>query len=126
MIINLTKHPIELYDPLVPNTFVEGEYKPVLTIPASGTVARIEERERAPKARAGTEVLILNGLYDPVDVEYGHIVGLPVVRPFTWYVVSLALALAVRGERHDLLVPWRQVRNRTSTVIGCRGLARAV
>jgi hypothetical protein len=43
----------------------------------------------------------------------------------TWFVVSLPLALIAK-DRGDLLVPWRQVRDPSGTVIGCRILARPV
>ena len=46
--------------------------------------------------------------------------------PTTWYMVSLALALSQAGYRPDLLVPYREVRNREGTIIGCRSLARPV
>lgn len=41
----------------------------------------------------------------------------------TYYVVPLVVALAARG-RSDLLVPYRDVRTLSGSVIGCRQLAQ--
>jgi hypothetical protein len=131
MIINCTPHAIEIYAADAPDVieFVRGAVtfpRPLLTIAPEAVVARISEREiiSAPsRIWHGAEVLGRNALASICEVEYGHISGLPAVRPAVWVVVSLALALAVPA-RGDLLVPWRQVRNERGTVIGCRGLAR--
>lgn len=121
MIINCTPHVVDVYGPDAPGTIPEGaEVAVVLSIPPSGMVARIDERlldgfNLAP--RAGAEAV------EVLRVEYGHVIGLPDVKPKAWYVVSLPVALAVPA-RPDLLVPYRQVRNARGTVIGCRGFAR--
>ena len=123
MLVNLTPHPIRIYGWNVPDRFDLGEHEPDLVIEPSGEVARIGEIE------LGTQYMRLG---TPVEyVEYRHANGLP---PYaghtdsrdrdTWYVVSLALALAV--QRGDLLVPFREIRNSEGTVIGCRSLARPV
>jgi hypothetical protein len=120
VIINLTPHNIDIYDGGAPDVIRPHMKVPVrISIPAAGEVARIVEYELGTQHLKGAEAL-------PAGielVEYGHVVGLPDVRDRTWYVVSLATALAKPG-RPDLLVPWRQVRNEGGTVIGCRGLAR--
>ncbi|MEO3929260.1 hypothetical protein ABGB07_36225 [Micromonosporaceae bacterium B7E4] len=124
-LVNLTPHPIRIYGWKVPDRFNLGDYEPTTIIEPSGEVARIGEIE------LGTQYM---GLGTPVEyVEYRHAIGLP---PYvghdesrdrdTWYVVSLALALALVEKRGDLLVPFREVRNREGTVIGCRSLARPV
>lgn len=129
MLVNLTPHPINLYaadapDVLDPASALAQEWLR-LTIRPTGTPARINERPNRPKHRYGAETLRRNNLPGIIDVEYGHISNLPAGRPQTWYVVSLACALAVPG-RSDLVVPYWQVRNDEGTVIGCRGLARPV
>lgn len=119
MIINCTPHTIDVYPPDAPNV-VDERHAPVLRIAPGGDVARISEQvldEGGLAPRTGAEAV-------PITfVEYGHVIGLPPVRPKTWYVVSLPLALAMPGRR-DLLVSYRQVRNAAGTVVGCRGLAR--
>ncbi|MBQ1165292.1 hypothetical protein KBZ21_45710, partial [Streptomyces sp. A73] len=54
-------------------------------------------------------------------VEFGHRAELPPTRDGVRYIVSLVVALGLvpRG-RDDLLVPYREVRNSSGTVIGCR------
>lgn len=119
MITNCTPHDIDVYDASAPDIITYAMAAPVLfSVPTSETVARIAEQEY------GGRVLMHAGhaLRVPL-VEYGHVTGLPAAERGTWFIVSLALALAVPA-RGDLLVPWRQVRNERGTVIGCRGLAR--
>jgi len=115
MLLNLTPHPIRLYsndredgtDDLEPHLreVIEPEAKP----------ARLAMIELGTQA-GGIEL-----------VEYGHAHDLPPKRDGIRYVVSLvvALSLAPRG-RSDLLVPYREVRNSSGTVIGCRQLAQPV
>lgn len=131
MIINLTPHNIDIFGADAPDVIETTPAgiplrRPTLSLPASGRVARIAECEIGQTFPHGTRSVLPEGV---TLVEYGHIVELPPVteaassRAQTWYVVSLALALAA-PQRPDLLVPWRQVRNRAGTVVGCRGLAR--
>ncbi len=123
MIVNLTPHPIHIYPPDTPDRIEPGSVEPIHVIEPSGTVARIGEIELGTVYERNCDL--------PVEyVEYRHATGLPPIapapldQPTTWYVVSLALALAV--DRHDLLVPHRAVRNMDGSVIGCRLLARPV
>jgi hypothetical protein len=119
MIINLTPHAIDVYGPEVATPVADGQ-RPTLSIAPEPVPARIDEvvvDEGGLAPRTGAEAVPV------IFVEYGHVTGLPPVRPKTWYVVSLPVALALPGRR-DLLVPYRQVRNAAGTVVGCRGLAR--
>jgi hypothetical protein len=115
VIVNCTPHPLRLY---------HLDHDEVLEeIPPSGQVARVGQID------LGTQ--ILKGCDAPVEyVEFHHVNGLPGPKPDTWYVVSLATALAshAQGElgRGDLLVPYLEVRNEAGTVVGCRMLARPV
>ena len=127
-ITNLTPHPIRVYGWNVPDRFDPADHEPQWVLEPSGTVARIGEIE------LGTQTL--PGVPTTVEfVEYRHSNGLPPMpepRPkgtadiTDWYVVSLAMALALAGGRGDLLVPFREVRNLDGTVIGCRSLALPV
>jgi hypothetical protein len=115
VILNLTPHPIRLYS----NDREDGidDLGPHLreVIPAEGKPARLAMIELGTQA-GGIEL-----------VEYGHAHDLPPKRDGVQYVVSLvvALSLVTRG-RDDLLVPYREVRNSSGTVIGCRQLAQPV
>ncbi|NUP15375.1 MAG: hypothetical protein HOZ81_04585 [Streptomyces sp.] len=115
MILNLTPHPIRLYS----NEREDGidDLEPHLrrVIEPEGKPARLATIELGTQAD-GREL-----------VEYGHAHDLPPKRDGVQYVVSLvvALSLATRG-RNDLLVPYREVRNASGTVIGCRQLAQPV
>lgn len=124
MIINLTPHPIRIYGFDVPDRIDPAEHQPSWVIEPSGTVARIGEID------LGTQYLRYCDV--PVEyVEYRHVNGLPAPSRVeagnydTWYVVSLALALAA-ADRGDLLVPYREIRNLDGTMVGCRLLARPV
>jgi hypothetical protein len=118
MIINCTPHTVDIYRSDAPSVITDGRFIVELSLPPSGTVARITEEvipgQLAP--RVGAEATPV------VFVEYGHVTGLPDVRPKTWYLVSLPVALALPARR-DLLVSYRQVRNAAGTVVGCRALA---
>lgn len=112
-ILNLTPHPIRLYDA----ERVDGidDLTPHLreVIPPEKTPARLSTIE-------------LGGGFAFELVEFGHAVNLPPQRDGVQYIVSLVVALALADRRPDLLVPYREVRNSTGTVIGCRSLAQPV
>lgn len=127
MILNLTPHPVRVYHPNVPDRIeIDGEHEPLCTIEPSGQLARLGMDELA-----ATAVVQHSGLPIPAPlVDYGDLTGLPDwdgsadgETPRTYLLVPLVVALAARG-RNDLLVPYREVRNLTGTVIGCRALAR--
>lgn len=113
MILNLTPHPIRLYwseradgcDDLEPH------------------LREVIEPEATPARLAMFEV---SGGMWPELVEFGHAQNLPPKRDGAQYIVSLVVALALADRRSDLLVPYREVRNASGTVIGCRSLAQPV
>lgn len=113
MIVNLTPHPIRLYA----HDREDGsdDLEPYLreVIPPEPTPARLATFE------------VSSGMW-PVLVEFGHAQNLPPKRDGVQYIVSLVVALALAERRSDLLVPYREVRNSTGTVIGCRSLAQPV
>lgn len=115
MILNLTPHPIRLYS----NEREDGvdDLEPHLreVIPPEAKPARLATIELGTQPD-GTEL-----------VEYGHRADVPPPRDDVRYIVSLVVALSLvpRG-RSDLLVPYREVRNASGTVIGCRQLAQPV
>ncbi|WP_051854376.1 hypothetical protein [Streptomyces sp. NRRL S-1896] len=59
-------------------------------------------------------------------VEFGYAENLPPKRDGYQYIVSLVVALALADRRSDLIVPYREVRNSSGTVIGCRSFAQPV
>lgn len=115
MILNLTPHPIRLYS----NDREDGldDLEPYLR--------EVIEPESKPARLATIELGTQLGGIELV--EYGHAHDLPPKRKDVKLVVSLvvALSLVTRG-RDDLLVPYREVRNASGTVIGCRQLAQPV
>jgi hypothetical protein len=114
VILNLTPHPIRLYA----NEREDGidDLHPHLrqVIDPEDTPARLAMIELGTQGD-GVEL-----------VEYGHANHLPPRRDGVRYVVSLVVALALTDRRSDLLVPYREVRNASGTVIGCRQLAQPV
>jgi len=113
MILNLTPHPIRLYAPEREDG--SDDLEPYLR--------EVIEPEPVPARLATFEVS--SGMW-PVLVEFGHAQNLPPKRDGYYYVVSLVVALALAERRSDLLVPYREVRNASGTVIGCRQLAQPV
>lgn len=113
MILNLTPHPIRLYS----NEREDGidDLEPHLR--------EVIEPEATPARLATIE---LGGSSWPELVEFGHAQNLPPKKDGMQYIVSLVVALALTDRRSDLLVPYREVRNASGTVIGCRSLAQPV
>jgi hypothetical protein len=117
MIVNLTPHPITLFKRDAPNLIDEPEFTAWVdrVIPRVSIPVRLEEKD-----------LNSSGSVDGitvVSIEYGHLTYSPPTVPDTFYIVSLATALAVR-DRSDFLVPYQEVRNLNGTVIGCRAFAK--
>lgn len=114
MILNLTPHPIRIYG----NDREDGIDDLDLHL------WEVVEPEPKPARLATIELGTCGGVE---LVEYGHAHDLPPKRDGIRYVVSLVVALSLgpRG-RDDLLVPYREVRNASGTVIGCRQLAQPV
>lgn len=122
MIVNLTPHPINVYPRDTPDQIEPGSVEPEQVFEPSGEVARIGQIDLGTQYERGCSV--------PVEyVEFRHANGMP-PRPAnadyidTWYVVSLAFALA--NQHPALLVPYLEVRDMAGRVIGCRMLARPV
>ncbi|MFJ4009433.1 hypothetical protein [Streptomyces sp. NPDC090026] len=113
MILNLTPHPIRLYS----DEREDGSDD--LDLHLRHTI----EPEPKPARLAVIEL----GTCDGAElVEYGHAHDLPRPQDGVRLIVSLVVALALADRRSDLLVPYREVRNATGTVIGCRQLAQPV
>lgn len=114
MILNLTPHPIRVYDREREDGIDDVDLHVKYVIEPEPTPARLAVIELGTQAD-GIEL-----------VEYGHTENLPRKRDGYRYVVSLPVALAMAPRRSDLLVPYLEVRNAAGTVIGCRHLAQVV
>jgi hypothetical protein len=113
VILNLTPHPIRLYADEREDGVDDLELH----------LRQVIEPEAVP-ARLATIELGSNGGVELV--EFGHAHDLPPKRDGVLYVVSLVVAISLVDRRSDLIVPYREVRNSTGTVIGCRSLAQPV
>jgi hypothetical protein len=114
VILNLTPHPIRLYS----NEREDGMDD------LDAHLRKVIEPEATPARLAMIELGTQGGGIELV--EYGHAHDLPPKRDGVRYIVSLVVALALADRRSDLLVPYREVRNASGTVIGCRQLAQPV
>lgn len=113
-LINLTPHPIRIYDVSTPDTIQDLNDGLIGVIPPSGDTARIGEHDLGTTERVASI---------PVElIEYSVIYGLPAQKDGVRLIVPLVTALAAR--RDDLLIPYQQVRNTEGTVVGCRLLAK--
>lgn len=117
MILNLTPHPIRLYANAREDGSDDLEPGLILVIEPEDTPARLGMIELGTEYRAGIPVEL---------VDYGGAIGMPKPREGVSCIVSLPVALALAPRRNDLLVPYREVRNASGTVIGCRQLAQPV
>lgn len=106
--INLTPHDVVL---------VDGTNNPILTIPASGSLARCRETV------VTTGSIVINGITIPTtEKNMGEVVGLPDPQDGVVYIVSLPVKKAV-PDRRDVLVPNESVRDANGNIIGCRSLS---
>lgn len=117
MILNLTPHPIRVYAPDRPDGIDDIEPGLRQVIDPEPAPARLSMLPLSSEYRDGIPVEL---------VEYGHAEHIPSPADGVSYVVSLPVALALAPRRDDLLVPYREVRNASGTVIGCRQLAQPV
>lgn len=145
MLINLTPHLIRFFPPDCPDSVDPEMIQPLAVIYPSTEhkPARIGEIELGTVMRvplgSGPAISPLTEAADTIPVEYveycahgGLVHPLPRPQQGTWLIVSLVVAMQQtyvyqhpKG-RADLLVPYREVRNLSGTVIGCRQLARPV
>jgi hypothetical protein len=89
---------------------VNGE---VLTVPASGTVARVAETREALGQLAGLSV---------TRASYGAVEGLPAPEAGKIFVVSALVLAAVPG-RADVFAPGPAIRDAEGRIIGAEGLS---
>ena len=104
-IINLTPHSIN---------FVSADGQPVLTVPSSGTLARVSSRTITTGSVAGIPV---------TETEFGSVEGLPEPQDGTVYIVSAIVAQRCKG-RNDVFIPNESVRDEKGRIIGCKSLGR--
>lgn len=106
-LINLTPHDLVVV--------VDGDK---ITIPASGTIARVQAEQR------------LNGYINGIPVfeqTFGDIDGLPAPEADTYYIVSaIVLAAAKAAGRTDCLAPntSKAIRDEAGNIIGVPGFVR--
>jgi hypothetical protein len=117
VILNLTPHPIRLYANDRPDGLDDLEPALLRIINPEPQAARLGMVPLNTEYRDGVPVEL---------VEYGHAENIPRPADGVSYVVSLPVALGLAPRRSDLLVPYREVRNASGTVIGCRQLAQPV
>lgn len=118
MIINLTPHPIRIFEPDTPDVVDEYRDEDILdVIPrnASFAIAHLSELELGAFEIDGISI---------ENVQYNLMSYTPPQVTDTYYVVPPATALSCR--RGDFVVPHSFVRNSEGTVIGCRKLARPI
>ena len=107
-IIHLTPHDVNV---------VGNDNSVVITIPASGNVARCSQTIDIVGS------ITLGPVAIPVSSSsYGEVVDLPAPQDNTYYIVS-RLVMSACPARQDLLVPNDLVRDEAGRVIGCRSLA---
>ena len=103
-LVNLTPHNINVMD----------ENKNILQVIESSGIARCKE------------IIKVTGSINNVDIiekSFGEVEGLLSVNKNTYYIVSMLVATALKGQRSDLLIPGNVVRNEKGQVIGCTSLA---
>ena len=101
--VNLTPHTIKV---------VDGEGNIVISVPASGNIARVTVSNQLVETVDGVEI------YRAV---MGAVVGIPEVASDTIYIVSMVVRQEVPN-RSDVASPGELVRDGSGNPVGCRGL----
>lgn len=104
-LVNLTPHSITIKTPTG-----------LVTLPATGTVARVTEKRIAYKT-----IVIQGHEIQITRVIRGKAENLPEPSGLTFYIVSSIVANACK-DRSDLLTPGQLCRDDSGNVIGCLGL----
>ncbi len=74
-------------------------------------------------AQTTKQVAEINGI--PVNkLSFGQVNGLPEERKDTIYIVSRIVAEAVKGQRNDVYIVDKTVRNEQGQIVGCEALAK--
>ena len=115
--INLTPHDVVLYSMAsVSRGRLHPGQKPVMTIPASGAVARAEQFDKLITITASGVPI--------VEAKFGVVKNLPDPEPGTYFILSaIAAERAKPLGRSDLLVPAGCVRDASGCTIGATKLA---
>jgi hypothetical protein len=124
--INLTPHPISVYEPdsYADERCVSGDV--IKTFPASGAVARLSERAILPTDAPGGNA---PDWYVVAHVSLGEPVSLPDAALGVTLIVSMPCAmglLAAGIDRPDVVYPYGQVRDDEGRILGCRRFARLI
>lgn len=103
--VNLTPHEVAV-------VAADGE---IYKIPASGVVARAEQRMHALQPVAG--------IFACSRMTYGSAFGIPAPRDGFVYIVSARTAQAVSG-RDDIVIPGPKVADAEGRAVACNGFSR--
>ena len=106
MFKNLTPHTINV---------VDASGASMLTLPASGSVARCRATATETERVDGVPV------FKTVD---GEVEGLPEPQNGVLYVVSALVREAVKATRTDVVSPAEFVRDAEGKILGCKGFTR--
>src|SRR6266403_4853290 len=110
MIINLTPHPIRVFNSETPDT-IDGTSPGLDSISLTMPVETKFRTAHLRELELGT--VDIDGI-SVENVSYGLLAHIPPQVANTYYIVPLATALACK--RNDFLVPYRVVRNMDGTV----------
>lgn len=117
-IINLTPHDINILITTMKKVedfgqWIEMEDTTIITIPASGAVARCKVERKITG--------YINNIPETHTV-FGEVEGLPEPQDGIIYIVSSLVAQAVK--RDDIYIPDDVVRDGTGKIVGCKSLGK--
>jgi hypothetical protein len=104
-IVNCTPHKISIQKE-------DGQF---LTVPPSGTIARVTAKNSVAER--------LNG-FIVYNTEFGEVENLPDPQEGVIYLVSRVLLNALQGSRSDCFSPGNLLRDENGQPIGCQGLSQ--
>lgn len=119
--VNLTPHPIRVYENDTPGQIADPAQGFLFEIPPTWPPARIAMIDLGTTGRVYDEE---SGRSTWIDwQQFGHCHDLPNPTSGVTYIVAMVVA---RDQQHrsDLIFPVSEVRNERGAVIGCRGFGK--
>lgn len=120
-LVNLTPHPIRVYEPGTPSRVEDEDQGLMFVVPPEPKSARIAMIALGQAGAVGPDD---GGCSTYVEwMQFGQCDGIPAPKAGVTFIVAMVVA---RDQTHrtDLVFPHGEVRNGRGTVVGCLGFGR--
>lgn len=119
-LINLTPHPIRVYEPGTPSRIDDEDQGVKFVVPPEPQPARLAMISLGQARLVGMD----DGRSTYVEwLQFGQCDGIPDAVPGVTYIVAMVVARD-QTHRSDLVFPRGEIRNARGTVVGCLGFGQ--